>query len=97
MSSLHFKSTFQRSAEPKQQILRFTHTVLHTHRGVYPRWPDEGRDEQRGQVEQETQRAFHVSSHDEEHCGDQPVVAWINIQLRDWKEQLKSQRIGGNE
>lgn len=60
-----------------------------THRGMYPGWPDEGRDKQRGQAEQKAQRALHVSGHDEEDRGGQPVVAWINILLRGWKEQLK--------
>lgn len=65
-----------------------------THRGMYPGWPDEGRDKQRGQAEQKAQRALHVSGHDEEDRGGQPVVAWINILLRGWKERLKKPKDG---
>lgn len=63
-----------------------------THRGIYPGWPDEGRDKQRGQAEQKAQRALHVSGHDEEHRGGQPVVARINILLRGCKELLKKSK-----
>lgn len=67
-----------------------------THRGVYPRWPDECRRKQGRKTEEETQRAVDVSSHDEEHRGRQPVMAWIIIPLSDWKVELKSHRTGGD-
>lgn len=59
---------------------------------MYPGWPDKGRDKQGGQVEQKSERALGVSSHDEEHCGEQPVVAWINILLSGWEERLKTSK-----
>lgn len=59
---------------------------------MYPGWPDKGRDKQGGQIEQKSERALGVSSHDEEHCGEQPVVAWINILLSGWEERLKTSK-----
>lgn len=65
-----------------------------THRGMYPGWPDEGRDKQGGQAEQKAQRALHVSGHDEEDSGSQPVVARIDVLFRGWKERLKKPQAG---
>lgn len=64
------------------------------YRGMYPCRPDECRGEQRGKVEQQTQGAVHVSSHDEEHCRSQPVVARVTILLSDWRaEGVKEPKI----
>lgn len=56
---------------------------------MYPRWPDERRSKQRRKTKQKTQRAVDVSSHDEEHRGGQPVMAWIISPLSDWKAGVK--------
>lgn len=74
-------------AESEAFLQGFLFRRSHTHRVVYPGRPDEGGAEQRGQLEQQAQRALQLSTQDEEDSGDKPVVAWVLILPGCWRRR----------
>lgn len=55
-----------------------------THRSVEPGGPEEGWCEQGGEVEEEAEGSLHVSSHDEEHGGGEPVMTGVGSLQSVW-------------